>query len=286
MANLKEIRVRISSVKKTKQITSAMKLVATAKLKRATDRATSAKPYQQQLAAVLSRVAARVGDVRDPLLDQREEVQDVLVVALTSDRGLCGGFNTNLLRQLRTWHGEQPAKVHLRVYGRKGVSFLDFHEIPYDDSTVDYDKTPVMDLVRDLTDEMVRKFVSGEVDRVVLAHNVFVNTLVQRPTFTQVLPLQIELDGDGDGDSLVDYQYEPDAPRLLRTLLPLYLRTVLLQTFLETNAGEFAARMTAMESATNNASDLISSLNLQYNRARQAAITNEIIEIVSGAEAL
>lgn len=289
MANLKEIKVRIGSVVKTKQITSAMKLVAAAKLKGATDRATAAQPYQQKLRTVLGRVAAKVGDgANSPLLRVPEKVQRVLVVVYTSDRGLCGGFNNILLRRLSAWLAGRKAEgveITIRVYGRKGRDFFNVRGIKAADATIDYAKTPKMSLVRPLADHIVAGFGGGQYDEVWLAYNTFKNAATQIPTFAKVLPFSMEADG-GAAEAGGDYIFEPSPTSLLDTLLPLYLSTLLLQAFLETEAGEFGARMVAMDNATRNASELIKSLTLQYNRARQAAITTEITEIVAGAEAL
>ncbi|MBN2798631.1 MAG: ATP synthase F1 subunit gamma [Deltaproteobacteria bacterium] len=286
MANLKDIRNRIGSVNKTKQITSAMKLVAAAKLRKATARALGARPYQEQLQEVLGRVAAKV-EVASPLLRRPERVQRVLLVVVTSDRGLCGAFNSNLLRKALAWRKEQLAagrEVEIFSYGRKAASFFSFHKVAVARSVVGYDKIPKMDLVRELSDLLVTGFAEGAYDEVHVASNAFVNVLVQRPGMHRVLPLELTaLQGDAQQ---VEHEYEPSGEQIMEALLPLYLRTLLLQAFLETEAGELAARMTAMAAATKNASELISNLTLQYNRARQAAITSEIIEIVSGAEAL
>jgi F-type H+-transporting ATPase subunit gamma len=288
MANLKDIKTRIGSVKKTKQITSAMKLVAAAKLRRATDRATAARPYRRQLTAVLRRLAAAVGeDANEPLLVSRPEVAKILVIVLTSDRGMCGAFNSSLLRQLQPWLTQKKqtgAVVDLHVFGRKGRDFLKARKWDIGEGVVGYDKTPKMDLVRPLTNKMVAGFLDGTYDEVYLVYNEFKSALTQIPTFERVLP--VALDGAAEAEAASDYRYEPSADDVLAGLLPLYLRTLVLTSFLETEAGEHAARMTSMDNATRNASDMISRLTLEYNRARQAAITTEITEIVSGAEAL
>lgn len=292
MPSLKDIRNRISSVRKTKQITSAMKLVASVKMKRATERALAARPYRDQLDAVLKRVAAAAGDdVDEPLLKSRETVRKILVVVLTSDRGLCGPFNNTLLRNTWDWIALRKGKgieVDLRVYGRKGQVFFRRMRQPVVDQISDYGRIDKMDLVRPLTGAMVGGFVDGDYDEVYLVYNRFVSALVQKPTYDRVLPLSVSADSteSAPNEMGTEYRYEPNAAEILNTLLPLYLQTLVLGAFLETEAGEFAARMTAMDNATRNASDLIDRLTLEYNRARQAAITKEIIEIVSGAAAL
>ena len=286
MPNLKDIKTRIVSVKKTKQITSAMKLVAGAKLKRATDAATNAKPYKEQLEAVLSRVAARADDVEEPLLTPRDNIQRIALVVIASDRGLCGGFNNALLRKTVDWIEAKQAEgieVELHAYGRKAFTFLAGRGYARKAEVGDLNNGPKMDFVRPLSDAVVTGFVSGHYDAVYVASNEFKSVLTQEPTFSQLIPLTVDTEAAGAGG---DYRYEPGADEILGALLPLYIRTILLQQFLETEAGEHAARMTAMDAATRNASELIDSLTLAYNRARQAAITTEIIEIVSGAAAL
>lgn len=293
MANLKDIKTRITSVKKTKQITSAMKLVAGAKLRKATERATAARPYRAQLTDVLRRVAGRVGDTsEEPLLQARDEVSRVLVVIIATDRGLCGGFNNNLLRKTLPFLREKQAagiEVELVTYGRKGAEYMQSRGQTVATKHVDHSKEEVMDLVRPLTAKMVAGFTDGTYDEVYVVFNEFVNALVQTPTFERVLPIAIDASEQAEvteTTALLEYRYEPDAEGVLEALLPLYLRTVVLTSFLENEAGEHAARMTAMDNATRNASDLIDRLTLEFNRARQAAITTEITEIVSGAEAL
>ena len=292
MANLKEIKTRIGGVQKTRQITSAMKLVSGAKMSRAVANATAAMPYQQQLSAVLQRVGEAAGEsVDNPLLKSHPEVKRVLIAVLTTDRGLCGGFNNQLLRQLVTRRQElkgQNLDVDIVVFGRKAQDFLRNRNVPVLDATINYGRTDKMDLVRPFAELAETGFVEGTYDEVWLAYNHYVNTITQEPTFQKVLPLEMdaaEAEASG-GDDMLEMTFEPSPAALLDSLLPLYLRTLILQAFLETEAGEHAARMTAMDNATRNAGEMIDKLTIEYNRSRQAVITNELIEIISGAEAL
>ena len=287
MASLRDIRRRIGSVKNTRQITRAMKLVAGAKLRRATEAAMAAKPYQRTLTRVLGRVVSGVGDVEHPLLTVPNNDSDVIVVIMTSDRGLCGGFNSQLCR-----HAQKEAdaliaagkNVSFVCYGKKGAQH--FKNRGYQIAELHPDLSP--EDYTDLADALAAKLVvdmnNDEFSSVVLAFSEYKNAMNQIPTFEQILPMQVPEGSEDAGTG--DYIYEPDGDEILGHLLPMALRTQIFQAFLETQAGEQAARMTAMENATRNASELIDTLTLQYNRARQAAITTELTEIVSGAEAL
>lgn len=287
MASLRDIRTRIGSVRNTRQITNAMKLVSGAKLKRATDMAVGARPWQETLTRTLARVAAAAGEVEHPLLQARDEVKTIAFVLIGTDRGLCGGFNTILNRQaeqqIRKWRAEGK-RVIVRTYGKKARDYLKARGVNADASRVDLVPAAYQAEANDLADWLTTAFAAGEFDEAWIGYNRFKSVIAQVPTFSRVLPLSIDA-GDASAAG-PDYLYEPDGPGLLGTLLPMYLRTLLLQAFLENQAGEFAARMTAMDNATRNATELINALTLEYNRGRQAAITKELIEIVSGAEAL
>ncbi len=288
MASLRDLKRRIGSVKNTQKTTRAMKLVAGAKLRRATERAHAAKPYQQALGRVLGRVAAAAGDdVDQPLLTSHEEVQKVHVVVFGSDRGLCGSFNNALFREAhRFLAGKQKdgADLTLRTYGKKAAGYFPKRGYEVVEAHRDLDPATYEELAAALATALTAEFEAGEVHEVYLAFNDFKSVMTQEPTFKRILPLSVE-GTEPTGDE-VEYAYEPGAEQVLDTLLPLYLQTILFQGFLETEAGEHASRMTAMDSATRNAGDLIDALSLQYNRARQAAITKELIEIVSGAAAV
>lgn len=285
MASLRDIRTRIASVKSTRQITSAMKMVAAAKLRRATEAATNARPYQQTLSTTLQRVASAARDVENPLLEARRDVKNVVVVVIGTDRGLCAGFNANRDRKAEEFIKKLRAdgkKVTVRTFGRKPRDFFKARGIEAEART-DVKAPMYQAETQALAEALTEGFVGGAFDEAYIVFNQFKSTLTQVPTTTKVLPLAIESDGTAAGP---DYLYEPDGEQILATLLPLYLRTLIFQAFLENEAGEHASRMTAMDSATRNASDLIDGLTLLYNRTRQAYITKELIEIISGAEAL
>ncbi len=289
MANLRDIRRRIGSVKNTKQITSAMKLVAGAKLRKATEKALAARPYQDALSSVLQSVGGRAGDVSNPLLESHESVTKAVVVVFGSDKGLCGSFNNALFRDAEKFiKGQQDrgVEISLRTFGKKARSYFTSRSYEITHSEIELDPHAYMDQVHALADHLVADFTGGEVHEVYLAFNEFKSVMTQQPSYPRVLPLSLE-DATGEDDGAhADFEFEPNGQELINTLLPLYLQGILLQAILETEAGEHASRMTAMDSATRNASELIDTLTLQYNRARQAAITTEIIEVVSGAEAL
>ncbi|MEY3211583.1 MAG: synthase subunit gamma [Pseudomonadota bacterium] len=290
MASLRDIKRRIQSVKNTRQITKAMKMVSGAKLKRATDRAVAARPYQESLSRVLGRVAAAAGDdITHPLLAQHEQVEKVLVVVMGSDRGLCGSFNGNVFRKLER-HVEKEREagkvVSLRTFGKKARGHFGRRNYNIVSSVTDLPNSRYAEAAADLADQLSTEYAAGDVHEVWLAYNYFKSAGTQVSTVTRILPLAVAAGGKDAAASSVEYKYEPDGQRLLDILLPMQLRTILLQALLDTEAGEHAARMAAMDNATRNAGELITSLTLEYNRGRQAAITKELIEIVSGAEAI
>lgn len=288
MASLRDIRRRIQSVKSTRQITSAMKLVAGAKLRRATENAQAARPYQEALTRVLGSVAASAQGLELPLLAKHPLIRHVRLVVFTSDRGLCGGFNSNLQRYAERQVTDLRAsgvEVSVVAVGKKGRDYLSKRRCPVVASHIDVDPPEFSQLATRLGAGLRVAYVDEGVDQVQIIYNRFVSALIQRPTAFELLPVSLR-DGAESGEPGGEYRYEPDGGAILATLLPLYIDTVLLQAMLETQAGEMAARMTAMDSATRNATEIIGNLTLQYNRARQAAITKELIEIVSGAEAL
>ncbi len=288
MPSLRDIRRRIQSVKNTRQITRAMKLVAGAKLKKATDAANAARPYQRTLKRVLDRVVVAAGDVEHELMSQPTNQTDVLVVVITSDRGLCGAFNTQLCRATQERIdalGQSGKKVRLITYGKKAKAYFEKRNYNVVEANVGITPPKFAATADKLMENLVVQLKTNSYSCAILAYNEFRSVMVQKATFEQVLPMRLEQPADA-GASTGDYIFEPAGGEILGELLPMALRGRLLQAFLETEAGFQAAQMTAMDNATRNASELISALTLQYNRARQAYITKELIEIVSGAEAL
>lgn len=289
MPSLKVIRKRISSVKSTQQITRAMKMVAAAKLRRAQDAATRARPYAEKLNEQLRTVASRVdGANSHPLLAVREEERTIDLILVTSDRGLCGGYNANLLRRCEEFLAEKAgATVRITAIGGKGASYFKKRGVARHEEHTGNLGGPGHALAIQLGQRVAHDYVSAETDAVYVLYSKFQSAISQVPTVERMLPVkQATADESNAGERLVDYIYEPDPASLLGRLLAQYINTLIYGAFLEAVASEHAARMTAMDSATSNAADMMERLTLQMNRARQAAITTELMEIVSGAEAL
>jgi F-type H+-transporting ATPase subunit gamma len=297
MPSLKAIRTRIASVKSTQKITRAMKLVAAARLRRAQDAIVGARPYANALQEAVAEVAVRAGAESHPLLDQRP-VKKIGLVVLTSDRGLAGGFNANIFRGVQRFVVEQsavpePPAVASYVVGKKGRDFFRRRK----NSIVAHEFAGAAGNVAEARAQEValtilEVFQTAQVDSVYLVFNEFKSAIQQRVVVEPLLPLVAGRLAAGAAVSSaaaggqIDFLYEPDKKQLLDALLPMYVQSQVYRALLESIASEFGARMTAMDSATTNAKEVIARLTLQYNRARQAAITKELMEIVSGAEAL
>jgi F-type H+-transporting ATPase subunit gamma len=283
MPSLKALRKRISTVKSTQQITKAMKMVAAAKLRRAQEAAERARPYAAKMQEMFAAVAAGVEEGAHPLLARRDENRIDLVV-VTSDRGLCGGYNTNLIRMAETFVREHADKqVSLTLVGRKANDYFKRRSQTILGTHTGIMSHPVVDTARALAPTLTTRFAEGETDAVYLLYSRFRSAISQIPTVTPVLPVAAPAEG---AEPTVEYIFEPKRPELLALLLPRYIEALLMQALLESIASEHGARMTAMDNATSNASDMMERLTLQMNRARQATITTELMEIVSGAEAL
>jgi F-type H+-transporting ATPase subunit gamma len=287
MANLKEIRNRITSVSSTMQITSAMKMVSAAKLKKAQDAITAMRPYSQKLTELLQNLSATLeGNTGGAFADQRP-VNKILVVAITSNRGLCGAFNANVIKQVKLVQDAFPGKqVDIFAIGKKGNDALK------KTSTVTANESQVFDAltfenVAHIAEELMEQFVAGDYDRIELVYNHFKNAGTQVVLTEQFLPLApIAATGTKEDAAATDYIFEPSKEEIVLSLIPLSLKTQLYKAVRDSFASEHGARMTAMHKATDNATDLRNQLKLTYNKARQAAITNEILEIVGGANAL
>jgi F-type H+-transporting ATPase subunit gamma len=284
MASLKAIRKRITSVKSTQKITKAMKMVSAAKLRRAQEAATAARPYANKLGHLLRNVAGRVADAAHPLLQQHPEERNIHALLVTSDRGLCGGYNTNLIRKAETLLQERGRdRVRLTIVGRRGFDYFKKRQVTIADKHINLFGGPNSQLAQSIGERLAREFADGTTDAVYLIYGHFRSALVQIPTVEQLLPIAADTTGAA---ATLDYLYEPNAAALLDRLLRQYVTVLIHRAFLEATASEHGARMTAMDSATNNASDMIDRLTLDMNRARQATITKELMEIVGGAEAL
>jgi F-type H+-transporting ATPase subunit gamma len=284
MANLKEIRNRITSISSTMQITSAMKMVSAAKLKKAQDAITAMRPYAEKLTELLQNLSATLdGDVGGDYTSQRE-IKKVLVVAITSNRGLCGAFNTNVIKEVKTRSDYYAGKqVDVFAIGKKGNDILSKTLTVVDNQSAIFDDL-TFDNVAQIAEVLTQKFVAGEYDRIELVYNQFKNAATQIIQTEQFLPLApIQSDRPA---STGDYIFEPSKEEIVLTLIPKSLKTQLYKGIRDSFASEHGARMTAMHKATDNATELRDQLKLTYNKARQAAITNEILEIVGGAEAL
>jgi F-type H+-transporting ATPase subunit gamma len=288
MPSLIDLRRRVRAVKNTQQITKAMKMVAASKLRRAQERMSNARPYAQQMQRVLASLAARVDSSAHPLLAAREPGPDsrTLVIIVTADKGLCGSFNTNIIKAGAAFVVESRQVCTLGLVGRKGRDF--FARRGFD---VMYEEVGIFQKLayahaQTIAQSAIDAFTSGQVDRVVLIYNEFKSVMTQRVVVDQMLPIaRADVDTAVVADQ-VDYLYEPSAPEIFNQLLPRYVEVQVYRALLESNAAFFAAQMTAMDTASKNATDMIASLTLYMNKVRQAAITREIIEVVSGAQAL
>ncbi|MBZ5565700.1 MAG: ATP synthase F1 subunit gamma [Acidobacteriia bacterium] len=283
MATLLDLRRRIRSVKSTQQITRAMKMVAAARLRGAQERIFNARPYANQMQALLQSVTARTEFRAHPLLAERP-VEKVLLVLVTADRGLCGAFNTNLTRAAQNYFSEQADKqVSVIAVGRKGRDYLHRRGTPPLSEHVGIFTRLQYKQAQAVAQQIVEAYSTQAVDAVDFLYNEFKSILTQRVRVERYLPIKpLE---PAAGEALIDYLYEQPAAELLNSLLPRYVETQVYRALLESQAAELAAKMTAMDTATNNAAEMIDSLTLYMNRVRQAAITREIIEVVSGAAA-
>lgn len=287
MAVGKEIRIKIASVRNTQKITRAMEMVAASKMRRTQDRLQATRPYARKIARIIKHLAQANPEYRNAFMIERP-VKRVGVVLVSSDRGLCGGLNSNLfrlmLRQMKAW-GEAGIEVRMATIGQKGSSFFGSVGANISAQAVRLGDTPHLEGIIGVLKVMLDAFGDGEIDELYVAHNEFVNTMTQKPKLERLLPIKAEEISD-ELKGHWDYLYEPDAKAVLDALLTRYVESLVYQGLIENNACEQAARMVAMKSASDNAGKLIKELQLIYNKARQAAITQEIAEIVGGAAAV
>ena len=305
MPSLIDLRRRIRAVKNTQQITKAMKMVAASKLRRSQERIMNARPYAVQMQRVLTSVASRVDPSVHPLLTKRDSRDDAaaaskpktLVIVVTGDKGLCGSFNTNVIKAAGTFVLESTDQCELGLVGRKGRDFFGRRGFAVAFEQVGIFQRLRFEDAKTIAQLAMEQFLSGAVDRVVLVYNEFRSVISQRVVVDQLLPIgREEVSGSGtapaparemaDGYISPEYLYQPSAQEIFNQLLPRYVEVQVYRALLESNAAFFAAQMTAMDTATKNSAEMISNLTLYMNKVRQAAITREIIEVVSGAEAL
>jgi len=286
MANLKEIRLRITSVGSTMQITSAMKMVSAAKLKRAQDAITQMRPYANKLTELLNNLSASLDSSDGGVYTQERKIKNVLLVTVTSNRGLCGGFNAYIMKKAKALINEEYANANVSIlsigkkssehFTKNGFNVASTHDALFGDLTFEN--------VAKVAEGIMEQFVEGDYDKVVLVYNQFKNAATQIIMSENFLPVQA---AENESEVVVvDYIFEPNKQEIVEQLIPKSLKTQLFKAVLDSHAAEHGARMTAMHKATDNASELKKDLTLTYNKARQAAITNEILEIVGGAEAL
>lgn len=283
MANLKEIRNRIASISSTMQITGAMKMVSAAKLKKAQDAIVMLRPYSEKLQELIQDVSSAVEPENLPVYAQQREVQNILYVVITSNRGLAGAFNSNIIKEVHHRLNGNSARASVMTIGKKG------HDAMRRDQTVHSNQSELYENLRfervsQVASAIMRDFRAGKFDQVFLVYNKFVNAASQIVTTEQLLPIRLADKVEGEVET--DYIFEPSREEILTNLLPKSIKTQLYKALLDSVASEHGARMTAMHKATDNASAIKTDLVIHYNKARQAAITGEILEIVSGAEAL
>jgi len=296
MANLRDIRNRIKSVKSTEKITRAMKMVAAAKLRRAQQAAMGATPYQKKIDAMLKALSTILAEMEHPLLKTTKVEKQVLIV-ISSDRGLCGGFNNNLFKHVHAFLKTSAVETELVLVGKKAIAHFGNKDVAISRQVLDFWPSFDHSLARDVFDEVKLKFLRQEIQQVHLAYNVFQNVMSQEPSIKKLLPMVQTNDEPADAKSLSptdsssntevgDPVFKPSKEKILQELLPKAVMSTFYSACLHSLAGEYGARMTSMDSASRNAGEMIDQLTLKMNRVRQAAITNELVEIISGAEAI
>lgn len=293
MANLKEVRTRIASVKSTQQITSAMKLVSASKLRRAQTAIQSLRPYASKMQEIMGNLSETMENMEEAIYSQKRNIENVLLVVVTSNKGLCGPFNANIVKstinQLNTTYKDQNSKgnVYLYCIGKKGSDYFSKRNYKVINSNIEIFNNLTFENSSAIAEELGGFYADKKYDKIEIIYNQFKNAAVQILNHEQYLPVEITQEEKKDEkQEQHDYIFEPNKEEIIRELLPKTLRTQFFKTLLDSLAAEHGARMTAMQLATDNANEIVKDLQLSYNKARQAAITSELIEIVSGAEAL
>jgi len=287
MPGSKEIRSKIKSVENTRKITRAMEMVAAAKMRKAQERMRAARPYAEKIRNVAAHLSRANPEYKHAFLAKRENIKNVGLIVVTSDKGLCGGLNTNLLRlavtEMKKWESEGKGLVVCPI-GNKGLGFMNRIGAKIKSSLTGLGDTPHVEKLIGAVKTMLDAYVAGEIDAIYLSYNHFINTMKQEPRMEQLLPLSGDKMGTAEGSW--DYIYEPDAKKVIDELLLRYIESLIYQAVVENMASEQSSRMVAMKAASDNAKNVIGELKLVYNKARQAAITKEISEIVGGAAAI
>jgi len=298
LASTQDLKRRVRSITNTRKVTKAMELVASARLRRSQQRIEAMRPYADRMLELMAGVSKAAGAVRLPLLERREQIQKVAIVPVTADRGLAGGFNAQVIRRSLALMREQQGEGREVVWfstGRKAASTLRFRRMSVAQSWIGFSERPAYSDAQTIAHAVSEAYVNGDVDTVYVVYNAFVSALTQKVTVRELLPIPTDLLGGSDEDEATDEQreignpdfiYEPEPAEILARLLPVYVETELYRALLESAASEQGARMTAMRNASKAAGELIDSLTLAMNRARQAEITQEILEVVAGADAL
>lgn len=288
MAGAKEIRTKIASVRNTQKITKAMEMVAASKMRKTQERMLASRPYSESIRQVISHIAKGNIDYKHPFLIPRT-VKSVGYLVVSTDRGLCGGLNINLFKTVLNelkMHNDKGVNVRVGLVGNKAISFFQSVGVDIKSQVSGLGDTPAMEDLVGIVNGMVNAYREGEIDEVYIVYNTFVNTMSQKPTVQQLLPLPALEEDHLESKGSWDYIYEPDPKVLLDSLLVRYVESQVYQAIVDNLASEQAARMVAMKAATDNAGNLINELQLVYNKARQASITNELNEIVAGAAAI
>jgi F-type H+-transporting ATPase subunit gamma len=289
MATLRDIKRRIKGVQSTQQITKAMKMVAAAKLRRAQEKIFNARPYAREISVMFSHLITEDDLATNPFLKPRE-VKKVALVVVSADRGLCGAFNTNIIKEATHYIEEEllPNKVEANIFcaGKKATEFFSKRDFNVVYKKQGFFSSLQFESALDITNELINGYLHGSFDKVVIIYNEFKSIIQQKIVVEQLLPIPVDKNNSKDKQNLPNYIYEPSQQEIVNYLLPKHLKAQVWRILLESNAAGLGAQMTAMDNATTNARELIRALQLKYNKERQAAITNEILEIVSGANAL